>query len=76
MARKLDWLGNNLATVVLIVFSVIVAVQTASQVSQKCLPKTPYRQRGFVHVNKSKIQGRFKNFQNHISGNSRTKISC
>ena len=32
---------------------------------------------GFVHVNnKSKIQGHFKDFQNHKSGNSRIKMSC
>ena len=68
MAKKLGWLGNNLATVVLILFSVLIAVQTASQVSQKCLPRTPYRQTGFIHVNKSKIQGRFKDFQNQIQG--------
>ena len=63
MAKKLDWLGNNLATVVLIVFSVLVAVQTASQVSQTCLPRTPCRQRGFVHVNKRKFKDVLRTFK-------------
>ena len=27
---------------------------------------------GFVHVGKSEIQGLFKDFQGHVSGNSRT----
>ena len=31
---------------------------------------------GFVQVNESKIQERFKDFQHPISGNSRTKMSC
>ena len=31
---------------------------------------------GFVDVNKSKIQGRFKDFQGHVSGNLKTKMSC
>ena len=31
---------------------------------------------GFVLVNKSKIQGRFKDFQGHVSENLRTKMNC
>ena len=30
---------------------------------------------GFLQVNKSKIRGRFKDFQGHVSGNSRTNMN-